>query len=700
MNLAALVSPRSIAVLGASDRPSLGRGIVESLRVIGFNGPVYPINPKYGEVLGLRCYASLGDLPEAPDVVAFCIGGTSVLEQVRRFPEHGVRAAVVYDGGFAERGDDGRKLQADIAGICRENDIALCGPNCGGILNPQARSTTFKQHVRDPAGLAGNVGMVSQSGSICNTMLADLRRFGFSLVVSSGNEAVVTTAAYLEHLIDDPHTKVIATFTEAVREPDRYIAALERAADQGKPVVVLKVGRSERTRHAVASHTGGLAGDSRVFSEVLRAHRAIEVCDLDEMTEVLAACQGARWPKGRGVNVLTTSGGQAELILDVATGAGIELKPLARSTRDRIEREVGHVTGDGNPLDAWGNGDVLKNMPPTLQALSENPETDAVVFCSSDSVDDQPLGRPGRELGYAKVLAAAAQASAKPHYLMTMRPGIMHSEQARLLAEVGVPVICGTRQGLGALDRLARWAEPRPPIRSSPFSPSPELTRRRRIINEFDAKRLLSQHGIPVARERLVGSLEEARRAAQELACPVVLKVVSDEIPHKSEHGLVAVDLANEHALSAAYAMMEGTVARLGRPIQGYLVQEMVGDGIEVMAGVARDPDFGLSIVFGMGGIAVEVMRDFTLRPLPLREGDAQAMIAELRGAALLGPIRGRPGADIESLAACLYALADFAVANQDGIAEIDLNPIMARAPGIGCVVVDALIATRQGEEK
>jgi acetate---CoA ligase (ADP-forming) len=696
VNLAPLVSPRSVAVLGASERPSLGRGIIESLRVIGFNGPVYPVNPKYDEVLGHRCYASLRDLPEAPDVVAFCIGGGAVLEQVRLFPERGVRAAVIYDGGFAERGEDGRKLQAEIAGICREAGVALCGPNCGGVLNPQARSTTFKQHVRDPAGLAGNVGMVSQSGSICNSMLADLRRFGFSLVVSSGNEAVVTTTAYLEYLVDDPHTKVIATFTEAVREPDRYVAALERAADKGKPVVVLKVGRSERTRHAVASHTGGLAGDARVFSEVLRAHRAIEVSDLDEMTEVLAACQGTRWPKGRAINVLTTSGGQAELILDIATAAGIELRPLAPAARQRIEQEVGYITGDGNPLDAWGNGDVLNNMPPALQVIGENPDTDAVVFCSSDSIDNQPLGRPGRELGYAKVLAAAAQTGAKPHYLMTMRPGIMHSDQVRLLAEVGVPVICGTRQGLGALDRLARWAAPRRPVRSTPRAASAGLTARTGLVNEFEAKRLVAEYGVPVARERLATSLAEARLSAEALGYPVVLKVVSDAIPHKSEHGLVATRLHDESALRAAYADMEGKVARLGCAIEGYLVQEMIDNGVEVFAGVARDPDFGLSIAFGLGGVAIEVMRDFALRPLPLRDGDAEAMIAELRGAALLGPVRGGPGADIASLAACLYALADFAVANHDRISEIDLNPIKARPTGMGCVVVDALIATRR----
>ena len=243
--------------------------------------------------------------------------------------KRGARAAVIYDSGFAELGEDGARLQAEIAGLCREAGMAVCGPNCMGILNPPARVTTYKQTVMDTDGLAGNVGIVSQSGSVCIAMLSDLRRFGISLSVSAGNEAVTRTVDYLEYLIDDPATTVIATFTETVREPERYVAALDRAAAAGKPVVVLKVGRTERTQRAITSHTGGLAGKSRVFSEVLRAHRAIEVTDLDEMTEVLAVCQGERWPRGRGISVITGSGGLAEMILDNATAAGLDLPPLS-----------------------------------------------------------------------------------------------------------------------------------------------------------------------------------------------------------------------------------------------------------------------------------------------------------------------------------------------------------------------------------
>ncbi len=257
MQLDPLVKPRSVAIVGATDRPGPGRTIVESLGAIGFTGPIYPVNPKYQTVLNHVCYPSLTDLPEAPDVVVFSIRNPLVPEQVRLAVKRGARAAVIYDSGFAELGEEGARLQAEIAGMCREAGMAVCGPNCMGIINPPARVTTYKQNVMSTTGLAGNVGFISQSGSVCIAMLSDLRRFGISLSVSSGNEAVTRTVDYLEYLIDDPATKVIGTFTETVREPERYVAALDRAAAVGKPVVVLKVGRTERTQRAITSHTGG-----------------------------------------------------------------------------------------------------------------------------------------------------------------------------------------------------------------------------------------------------------------------------------------------------------------------------------------------------------------------------------------------------------------------------------------------------------
>jgi len=699
LDLQPLLRPRSVAVLGASDRPSPGRMVIESLDRIGFPGPVYPVNPRYATLFDRPCVPSIADLPEAVDVLAVCVNHTRVLEHMRPAAERGVRAAIIFDGGFAERGDEGRHRQDALAGICREAGIALCGPNCMGVVSPHARSSVYIQTLRDPAVLAGNVGLVSQSGSICIGLLADCRRFGWSHVISSGNEAVLTAADFVEYLVDDPGTRVIALFLESVREPDRFVAALDRAAACGKPVVALKVGHSERARRAITSHTGGLAGEARVFSAVLRAHRAIEVGDVDEMAEVLACCQGSRWPSGRRLAVMTASGGQAELILDLATAAGLQLPPLSPAARAEMREALGTLTGDGNPLDAWGNGDYAANFPRAVSLLGADPGFDAVTFCS-DSFDDQPFGTPDRLMAYARILADGAARSAKPFYYMTTRSGIFRRDVLAFLRERDIPVVGGTRQGLGAIDRLARWTATPPAI---PPDASARPTRlpsagatHRRSIHEHDAKRLLASAGMPVIPERLVSTLPDARAAASALGYPVALKVVADDIPHRSELGFVAVGVRDERELSEEWERMAQRVE--DRAIAGFVVQPVARDGLEVFAGVSADPDFGPILAFGAGGVLVEALGDIAFRPLPLRDGDAEAMIAETRAGALLAAgFRGRPPGDVAALARCLAALADFAWVERDHVGEIDVNPIVVRARGAGCVVVDALIIPHRG---
>jgi len=706
MDVSRLVAPRSIAIFGASERPSPGLRLIRTLESLGYGGAIYPINPKYREILGRPCYPALADLPQAPDVVAFCVRPGGMLDHFRELADAGVGAAVVYAGGFAEQGEEGRNLQAGITGICREAGIALCGPNCMGIMNPVARSATYLAELRDPAGLAGNVGLISHSGSIANGMLADIRRYGFSMVASTGNEAVVDTAALMDYLVDDPATRVIATFTETVRNPERYVAALDRAAAAGKPVVALKVGRSERARRAITSHTGGLSGESEMFSALLKAHRAIEVNDMDELSEVLAACQARRLPAGRRIAAITASGGQAELVLDVAAGAGIDLPPLPPGERAEIERVVGPITGDGNPLDVWGSGNWDVHLPHALDVLNASERYDAIVYYA-DYHEDQPMVSHERLIADARLFADHARVDTRPHYLINTRPGVMNVAQVRFLAGRGIPQLGGTRQGLGAIDRLARYAAP--PRLALPRFTAPEQAARifgrlapGRTVNEFEAKAMLSAYGIPVSRERLVSTFDEAVKAAHEIGWPVVLKAVSDDIPHKSEYGLIAVRLETEASLRDAWERLNERIGAIGRHVglAGFLVQEFVSEGLEFLAGVTRDPNFGPSIVLGMGGVDVEIRRDFSLRMLPLRQGDAEAMASELRSAPLFAAHRNRPAADIASLVDCIERLAEFAGDGGDRIAEIDLNPIKVLPRGKGVVVVDALIVSNHRKEE
>jgi acyl-CoA synthetase (NDP forming) len=696
------LKPRSVAVLGASERPSVGRTIVENLQRIGFTGDIYPVNPRYETLLGLRCYRSVEEMPEGVDVLAFCVNHERVLDGLRPAADRGVRAAVAFDAGFAESDDAGRRRQDELVAICRKAGIAFCGPNCMGVISPHAKSLVYLNALRDPAPLCGNVGLISQSGSIVIGLLADCRRFAFSHVISTGNEAVLVAADFFDYLIDDPTTRVIALFLETVRQPARFVAALDRAAERGKPVIVLKVGRSERARRAISSHTGGLAGESLTFSAILRAHRAIEVEDLDEMTETIAACQGARRPSGRRIAVMTNSGGHAELILDVAAGAGLELPALSPDTRSEIARVIGPLGGDGNPLDSWGNGDFNANVPHALAVLGQAPEIDSVVWCT-DSADASPMGTPERFMTYARMLGEAAATAPKPFYLMGTRPGIFRRDQHEYLSTLGIAMIGGTRQGLRAIDRLARSLIPLAPSRPSP--PVPALTvaslsggRSRSTIHEHDAKRLLAAAGLPVVREALCETRDQAVAAAGAIGYPVALKLVADDVPHRSDLGLVAVRLRDSSEVGEAWDRLSAVRARAlaSASVAGFVVQQMIEGGVEVLAGVKHDRDFGPVLAFGLGGIAAETVADVALRPLPLRVGDARTMIGETTIAArLLAGVRGQGPSDVDALCLCLEALADYAWADRAAIAEIDLNPIKVLERGRGCVVVDALIVPR-----
>jgi acyl-CoA synthetase (NDP forming) len=287
--------------------------------------------------------------------------------------------------------------------------------------------------------------------------LTDTRRFGFSHIASSGNEAVVVAADYLDYLVDDPDTRIIGGFIETIRQPERFAAALDRAAARGKPVVLLKVGRSERARRAIVTHTGGPADDPEAASELLRAHGAIEVSDLVELTEVLAACQNAKRPAGRRIGVVTSSGGLAELILDVAASSDLQLPPLSAEQKAEITAKIGFVTGDGNPLDAWGSGTFAANLPQALNLFDASPDHDAVVFCR-DNLDGQPFDMSETARAYLDLFVGSAERSRKPHYLLNTRPGVMDRTLVAYLREHGVAVVGGVREGLGAIDRLARNA--------------------------------------------------------------------------------------------------------------------------------------------------------------------------------------------------------------------------------------------------
>jgi len=699
MNFDFLFKPRSIAVIGASERSSAGRAILNSLGRMQYPGAVYPVNPRYDSVLGQPCYASVNDTPGEIDAAVFCIANSRLLENYRAAIDRGMRGAVIYSAGFSEaHTDEGDALSRELKGMSREAGVAMLGPNCMGVLNPATGSSMYMHEVFDPVRLTGNVGFMSQSGSICIAMLADCRRYGFSHAISTGNEEVVSSCDVLEALIDDPATRVIASFTESVREPERYVALLDRAADLGKPVVVLKVGKTARAQRAIVSHTGGLAGESRTFSAMLRAHRAIEVDDLAGMAEVLALCQGEKWPQGKRLAVVTGSGGQTELLLDVSSRTPVELPALGADDRATVEAVVGIVPGDGNPLDAWGNGNPNENYPHALRTLGRSGAFDAVAFCC-DGMDGHPLDDPKEDLLYAEMVADAARVTDVPLLFFSTRAGVFRSDQEAVVRKAGVALMSGAREGLMALAKLADWAQAAPVSRAHSAGEPIAIDRARASINEFDAKALLKTAGVPTVPERLVQAFAEAADAAGTIGYPVVLKVASDAIAHKTEHRLLELNLDDEPALQRAWTVLHERIAGLaGAPaIDGLLVQKMVKGGLEFLIGVKRDPDYGPMLVFGLGGTLVDLAPEVDVRPLPLRTGEAGEMIDSLPTAVrLLDGVRGAGPADRAALEACLYAVSDFIARSGDAVAELDLNPVKVMAESAGAFVVDAVIVPVQ----
>jgi acetate---CoA ligase (ADP-forming) len=698
-NIRALMAPRSIAMVGASDRPgSIGVAVIKSLSHLGFKGDVWAVNPTKTEVLGVPCYPSLMELPKAPDLVAFVVRGSSIPDHLDALRTVGAKAAVIYDGGFAEAGADGKLLQEHIASACTASQIALCGPNCMGIISPHAASSSYKLPILDGDRLRGNVGVISQSGSITIGLLADVRRFGFSHVISSGNEAGVNAADYLDFLIDDPNTSIIALFLESVRSPERFLAALRRASRLGKPAVVLKVGRSERAKRAVATHTGALAGEADVFSAALRSVNAIEVRDIDEMSELLAAFQPTSRLRGGRTGVATLSGGHSELILDLAESAGIDLPPLSSNELREIQRVVGHVSGDGNPIDVWGNGDTRVNFDHTIGVLSNYPGYDALVLCY-DQNEAPVIESQGTAV---TMFAEAAEKFSKPLYVLNMRSGLMRNSSIELLRKSGAGVLSGARQGLEAIHRLGIYERRRDlkdlAAGQPGLTPSILEGESRSAINEFDAKKILSKFGIPIPNEELHQNVDHAVAAAERIGWPVVLKAVSDDVLHKSEHGLVKLNIRSAEILRDAWISLTDNFS-INTPtakLKGILVQKMVSGGIEVFAGLSRSPEWGVALAFGLGGIFIEVIQDVSLRLLPLSADDAVEMILETKAAKILAGARGSPPADVKALAKCLQALARFGENSAGDLVSCDLNPIKVLPEGEGCVALDALITLQR----
>jgi len=714
-DLQPLIAPASIAVVGASENPGPGLQVIENLRQLGYEGTIYPVNPRYQEVLGLRCHPSLAALREAGrrvDLAAILLNRNLVVPILEEAARTGVRAAWAFANGFAEAGEEGRELQQQITDLCRRHDMLFCGPNCVGLLNFNGKVGAYSAPAPREI-VAGDIGMVAQSGYVCIQVANANRGLGFSMILSAGNEAVVDATDYIGYMLEDPGTRVIMAFIEQFRHPERLPALARRSRELGKPIVVIKVGRSEMARRATAAHTGALAGSDDVQDALFRQLGLIRVEDLDEMFETaeLFSKWGERLPKGNGVFAVTLSGGVISLLADLGENLNLRFPGWTDAGRARVQEVLPPYAGVDNPLDAWGSGKVEEAYLPCLSAAAAEPEADLILVSQ-----DVPAGMAPRQVEqYAAVAEAAAAvygSSGKPVVFLSNPSGGFDPTIRDVLNRAGVPLLQGSREGLRAVTHAISYAENlagTPPPAVTPV-PSPVAGKVRPILDgargaltEYGSKQVLAAYGVTCTRELLCESADEAVSAAREIGPPVVLKVMSPQILHKTEAGIIALNLDGDEEIRRSYdRLLEA--ARSYDPaarIDGVLCQQMATGAVaEAIVGLLIDPQFGPAVIFGMGGIMVEVLGDRALGIPPLDRDTARCMIEQTRTSRVLKGFRGAPPADVEALVDVLIAVGNLALDWSERIEALDINPLLILPEGRGAVAVDALLVLRDETEQ
>jgi acetyltransferase len=701
-DLSPLLSPRNIAVVGASERRgSPGRIVLENLHQLNYPGNVYAVHPERSEVLGFPCYPDLDSLPGPVDSVAVLLAAEQVLTVLEAAASIGARAAWVLASGFAEAGTEGKALQDELALFAEDTGLLVCGPNSIGVANLVDNVATYSAAL-SPAMTSGRVSAVVQSGAICMG-LANAARFGFRCLISSGNEAILGSGDFIEHFVADPHTEVIIAFLEGIRDPKKFAAAAERAAEAGKPILLVKVGRSEAARQSVQAHTGKLAGSDEVFNAILRRLGVVRLASLDELIETAELFLTCPLPNGGGIGLISLSGGQLGLISDLAEGLRLAFPEFSNHTRKALRGVLPAYSPIINPLDAWGSGDLERTYPACVEIVSKDDSISLLALSR-----DTPPNVSEREIEQSKSIAeaamAAASGSSKPTLLFSNLSTGVDERIRRVLQPSTVPYLQGTQETLHALKAFIEYASFRRQrekevVRGCPTPASLEawrskLEKTQGALPAVEVRKLLREYSIPGPKEDIVGTEEEAVAAAEAIGYPVVLKLSAANIRHKTEIGGVKPGLSDADELRQAYRGLIEIVGRLHQTETPprVLVQEMVASGVEVLLGMVQDEDFGHVLVFGSGGVLVELLEDSSMRIPPVSRHEALDMMGETRVAALLAGFRGRPEADVEALAGALVRFSQIAVDLGEFIYALEINPLMVLPKGAGVQAVDALL--------
>ena len=707
-SMRAMLHPKSVAIVGDSPNPGFAPIIRHNIVKCGYEGDINPINPRYDEIAGLQAYPTVDAVPGDVDLAVIGVNVRivdSVLEQCERA---GVKAINIITSGYGEQDDEiAHQRQEHLKEFARRTGIRIVGPNCLGNISVPAKMCAMSGsfEVLKP----GPVGLVLQSGLLAYSLVTPPmdRDMGFSYVVTTGNEADLEAADLMRYYVEDDETRVIGAFIEQFRDTDKLIEVAEMAAEREKPIVVLKIGRSEAGRRSAQAHTGSLVGSDDVADAVMRQYGIIRVNGLDEMTETLAAFYTDRLPQDTGVGAIYVSGGAAGLVSDLSDDFDIDLPDLAPHTVERLDALIPEFGTVGNPLDVTGQaGAIPELMQGAIEGMAEDPNIHTIVYGQAypTTVDlDTPAGevmRVAHEKYPDKVFLAISLVPGEIAVQMDRATGNPPNEPVTDWG--GVPFLQGVENGLRAVKHLNTYASyvrnhlpnGRVAADSAVATMARDVVRATggRPLVERTAKHLLSMYGIPITPELLATSPDEAVEAAREIGYPVVLKIESPDITHKTDAGGVLLDLNDDDAVRTGFEQIMASAREYDADadLAGVLVQQMAPAGREMIVGMTRDPDFGPAVAVGLGGIFVEVLKDVALGVPPLTDTAARDMLDRLQGKAILDGTRGQGPADVDAVVDILLRFSQLCLDLEDEVAEIDINPLLVYEDG--AMVVDCLI--------
>jgi acyl-CoA synthetase (NDP forming) len=689
-SLDALFRPRSVVFLGATpDLNKLGGRTFWNLKE-KFKGTIYPINPRYQDVMGVPALPSIEALPEAPELAIVLVPAEKLVPEMEALAAKGTKAACIITSGFAEMGEGGAAAQARIAEIAKASGMRVLGPNCMGFFNvPDGVYSTFSTAFRVAWPKLGGLGIASQSGAVGGHLFAlgRERGLGFSHWITMGNQCDVDFADTVEFLVEDKATTVIMGYLEGATDGARLREVLEQARLARKPVVMMKVGRSAQGAEAAQSHTASLVGSDAVYDAVFREAGVHRAETMEELVDVAEACTLGRRPANRRLGIVTVSGGAGILMADAAAEAGLELPELPAAAQAKVKAVVPYA-GTRNPLDttalAVTDFGFLRTCIDLM--LQDGGCSALAIFVSALGLNPEMTAKMMAALeGFSGDAAAGVIA-----FSIVARPEVRAS-----LREAGFVVCEDPDRTVKVIAALARLEE----AFARPAAAKETKIKPARLpagaLDEHISKRLLAEAGVPVAEERLAGSAKEAVTAAKALGLPVVMKIASPDIAHKSEIGGVLLNVATERAVEAGYVTLVDHAREKapGAKLSGVLVAPMIRGGVETILGVRNDPVFGPTVMFGLGGVFVEIMNDVSIRLAPVNSAQARAMVREVKGYPLLAGARGKARMDEAALAAAIEALSRFAVAHAAEIDSIDVNPFIVMEKG--AVAVDAWVARK-----